>query len=188
MHTRNPSKARATMPRRRTERPWVAVPLTFAAAALLAACGGPSYGGGSAASSSVPAPAATGALVATAATGLGTVLVDGNGRTVYDFANDTGTMSTCTGGCAANWHPVVAPDTLPASLPGVTGSLGETTRTDGTEQLTVAGHPVYTFQGDSAPGQTNGNGVTLDGGLWTAVSPAGSSVTGNTGSSSSAAY
>jgi predicted lipoprotein with Yx(FWY)xxD motif len=187
MYIRNPSKARATMPRRRVRRPWVAVPLAIAGAALVAACGGPSYAGGSAASSSVPAPEATGAVVASAATGLGTILVDGKGRTVYDFANDTGTTSTCNGGCAENWHPVAAPDTLPSSVPDVTGALGSTTRDDGSEQLTVAGHPVYTFEGDKAPGQTNGNGITLDGGLWTVVSPDGASVTGD-GGSSSAAY
>jgi len=71
---------------------------------------------------------------------------------------------------------VAAPEALPASLPGVPAELGSTTRTDGTKQLTVAGHPVYTFQGDSAPGQTNGNGITLNGGLWTVVSPQGSSL------------
>jgi predicted lipoprotein with Yx(FWY)xxD motif len=113
-------------------------------------------------------------VVATAATGIGTILVDGRGRTVYDFANDTGSTSTCDGGCAAEWPPVAAPDPLPASLPGVSGRLGSTTRGDGSRQLTVAGHPVYTFAGDGAPGQTNGNGITLDGGLWTAVAPAGS--------------
>lgn len=165
----------------------MAVPLALAAAALTAACGGGgSYGGASAATPSASAPSATGALLATASTGLGKILVDGAGRTVYDFANDTGTTSTCSGGCAENWHPVVAPDVLPDRLPGVTGSLGSTTRSDGTEQLTIAGHPVYTFQGDRAPGQTNGQGVNLDGGVWTVVSPDGSPVTGDAASSSSA--
>jgi predicted lipoprotein with Yx(FWY)xxD motif len=71
-------------------------------------------------------------------------------------------------------------------LPGVSGALGSTTRSDGTEQLTVGGHPVYTFQGDSAPGQTNGQGITIDGGLWTVVSPAGAPVAGDAGLSSAA--
>jgi predicted lipoprotein with Yx(FWY)xxD motif len=119
-------------------------------------------------------PAGTGAVVATAATGLGTVLVDSRGLTVYEFANDMGSRSTCDGECAVDWPPVAAPDTLPASLPGVSGRLGSTTRGDGGKQLTVAGHPVYTFSGDGKPGQTNGNGITLNGGRWTAVSPAGS--------------
>jgi predicted lipoprotein with Yx(FWY)xxD motif len=170
--------------RRERRRPgWVTLPLALGAVALTAACG-PSYGGASAAASSgsMPATAGTGAVVATAATGLGTIVVDGRGRTVYEFANDTGSRSTCDGECASDWPPVPAPATLPANLPGVSGRLGSTMRADGGRQLTVAGHPVYTFSGDSASGQTHGNGITLNGGRWTAVTPAGSPV--GTGSSS----
>jgi predicted lipoprotein with Yx(FWY)xxD motif len=172
--TRQAGRAGATGGRRRL---WVAVPVAIGALALTAACSSP-YGGTSSAGSTAPAQAsaAPGAVVAAASTKLGTVLVNGEGRTVYDFANDTGSMSTCNGGCAQTWLPVAAPEALPASLPGVPAELGSTTRTDGTKQLTVAGHPVYTFQGDSAPGQTNGNGITLNGGLWTVVSPQGSSL------------
>jgi predicted lipoprotein with Yx(FWY)xxD motif len=135
----------------------------------------------------MPAPAATGAVLATASTSLGTVLVDGTGRTVYEFANDTGAMSTCNGGCASDWPPVVASATLPNSVAGVAGELRSTTRADGRTQLTVAGHPVYTYEGDSAPGQTNGNGITLNGGRWSAVSSSGSPVS-TTSSSSSTGY
>jgi predicted lipoprotein with Yx(FWY)xxD motif len=71
------------------------------------------------------------------------------------------------------------------SLPGVTGAIGPTARSDGTRQLTVAGHPVYTFTGDSTPGQTNGQGMVLNGGLWTAVSPAGAAVAASASSSNS---
>jgi predicted lipoprotein with Yx(FWY)xxD motif len=165
---------RPTVPHRR-RRTWVAVPLGMGVLALTAACGG-SYGGPSNAASSTSAPASTadGAVIAAASTGLGTILVAADGRTVYDFANDTGSTSTCNGECAHDWMPVAAPDALPASLPGVQAELGSTRRDDGTQQLTVAGHPVYTFEGDSKPGQTNGNGITLNGGLWTAVSPDGS--------------
>jgi len=142
-----------------------------ALALAAAACGGNSR------SSSGSAPAAPtptgGATVSAQPTSLGTILVDGQGRTVYDFANDKTSASTCTGPCAANWPPVPAPASLPASLPGVTGKLGTTIRAGGARQLTVAGHPVYTFAGDSAAGQTNGQGKVLDGGLWTVVSPAG---------------
>jgi predicted lipoprotein with Yx(FWY)xxD motif len=142
--------------------------LATASAALGAAC---SSSGGSGASR--PVPPATGDAVSAQSTSLGTILVDGRGRTVYEFANDKTNTSTCTGACAADWPAVRAPATLPASLPGVTGALGMTTRTDGGHQLTVAGHPVYTFSGDSAPGQTNGQGINLNGGVWTVVSPSG---------------
>jgi predicted lipoprotein with Yx(FWY)xxD motif len=147
--------------------------VTVAALALAAAgCGS---GPGSPASGAVPS--ATGDLLSAQPTSLGTILIGGNGRTVYEFANDKNGASTCAGACTANWPSVQAPAALPASLPGVTGKLGTTARSDGTRQLTVAGHPVYMFVGDSAPGQTNGQGITLNGGLWTVVSPAGEPVT-----------
>ena len=124
-------------------------------------------------SGSGPTPPATGDAVSAQATSLGMILVDGKGKTVYVFANDKTDQSTCTGACSTDWPPVAAPAQLPSSLPGVTGTVGTTTRTDGSHQLTVAGHPVYTFSGDSSPGQTSGQGITLNGGLWTVVLPTG---------------
>jgi predicted lipoprotein with Yx(FWY)xxD motif len=132
------------------------------------------------------APTASDATVSAQPTALGTILVDAQGRTVYDFANDKTSASSCTGACAANWPFVPAPASLPASLPGVTGKLGTTVRVGGARQLTVAGHPVYTFAGDSAPGQTNGQGKVLDGGLWTVVSPAGTPEANPVGAASQA--
>ena len=148
--------------------------LSVAAAALAAAgCSSDSSGG-----TAGPTPTANGDAVSAQATSLGSILVDGRGRTVYEFANDTNGMSACTGGCAANWPPVAAPSPIPTSLPGVTGQVGMITRTDWTSQLTVAGHPLYTFVGDTAPGQTNGQGKVLNGGLWTVASAAGAPVAG----------
>jgi predicted lipoprotein with Yx(FWY)xxD motif len=157
------------------------------AAFVLAAAG---CGGGSSGPASAAVPSATGDLLSAQATSLGTILVSGNGRTVYEFANDKNGTSTCTGACAANWLFVPAPASLPASLPGVTARLGTTTRSDGARQLTVAAHPLYTFVGDSAAGQTNGQGITLNGGLWTAASPAGAPVTtpNSTGGGSGISY
>ena len=140
----------------------------------------------SVAAPAAPTPTASGATVSAQPTSLGTILVDARGRTVYDFANDKTSASTCTAACAANWPPVPAPASLPASLPGVTGKLGTTIRSGGARQLTVAGHPVYTFAGDSAAGQTNGQGVVLDGGLWTVVSPAGAPEASPAGATSQA--
>jgi predicted lipoprotein with Yx(FWY)xxD motif len=152
--------------------------LAALAAVALAAAGCGDSGSSGTAAPPAPVPSATGEAVSAQATALGTILVDGKGRTVYDFANDKNGASTCTGTCAANWVFVPAPASLPKSLPGVTGALGTTRRPDGGRQLTVAGHPVYTFVGDSAPGQTNGQGVVLNGGLWTVVSPAGAPLPG----------
>jgi predicted lipoprotein with Yx(FWY)xxD motif len=145
--------------------------LTGAAAALLALSAACTSAEGS--SNAAQVPAATGDAVSAQPTPLGTILVDGKGHTVYEFANDTTTTSTCTGACAADWPPVPAPAQLPASLPGVSGALGTTARPDGSQQLTVSGHPLYTFSGDSAPGQTSGQGINLNGGVWTVVSPSG---------------
>jgi len=165
----------------------------LALAAAACTTGATGYGGATtapAASAAAPAAAApaTGQAIAAQATSLGMILVDGSGRTVYEFANDTNGTSACTGQCAANWPPVPAPSPLPASEPGVTGQLGSITRDDGTSQLTVAGHPLYTFAGDTAPGQTNGQGKVLDGGLWSVASDAGAPVAGaNTPSGAPAA-
>ncbi len=160
-----------TIHRRRLQ--LAAASLAAAALTLTAAnCGGPS----GSVPVPVPVPAATGDPVSAQTTALGTVLVDGQGRTIYQFANDKNNMSTCTAACVVNWPYVPAPDSLPTSSPGVTGKVGSTTRDDGHRQLTVGGHPLYTFVGDSTPGQTNGQGLNLNGGVWTVVSPAGAAL------------
>jgi predicted lipoprotein with Yx(FWY)xxD motif len=159
-----------------------------AAAALALTAAGCSNGSGSSsgAAPAAPTPTASSATVSAQPTSLGMIIVDAQGRTVYDFAADKTSASTCTGACAANWPPVPAPATLPASLPGVTGKLGTTTGAGGARQLTIAGHPVYTFAGDSAPGQTNGQGTVAFGGLWTVVSPAGAPEASPAGATSQA--
>jgi predicted lipoprotein with Yx(FWY)xxD motif len=97
------------------------------------------------------------------------VLTNANGRTLYSFAPDSPTKSVCYGSCAAYWPPV--PGQASAGS-GVTGQLGTISRTGGSTQATYDGHPLYTYIGDSAPGQDNGNNLNLNGGLWRDV-PAG---------------
>jgi predicted lipoprotein with Yx(FWY)xxD motif len=99
-----------------------------------------------------------------------TVLADANGRTLYWFAPDTAARSACYGSCAAYWPPVKGPAT---AGPGVTGKLSVLTRSDGSVQAAYDGHPLYTYVGDSAPGQANGNGLNLNGGLWHEVTASG---------------
>jgi predicted lipoprotein with Yx(FWY)xxD motif len=125
----------------------------------------------------MPLQAADGALVGPQATRLGTVLVNGEGRTLYEFAGDQTNKSTCTGECAQEWPYVPAPTPLPAALPGVTGAIGSTSRPGGAKQLTIGGHPVYTYAGDTAPEQTNGQGRKTDGHVWSVVSATGAPVT-----------
>ncbi len=95
-----------------------------------------------------------------------TVLTNGPGRTSYWFAPDTPTKSVCNGSCAVYWPPVRGPLTAGA---GVTGQLSTIKRADGTTQETYNGHPLYTYIGDSGPGQAHGNKLNLNGGLWYVV-------------------
>jgi predicted lipoprotein with Yx(FWY)xxD motif len=109
-------------------------------------------------------PAATGPDVLKARTVGGvTLLTNASGLTLYWFAPDTSTKSACYGSCAAYWPPVTG---TPSAGPGVTGTLGTISRTDGTKQATYDGHPLYTYIGDNAPGQASGNNLNLNGGLW----------------------
>ena len=94
------------------------------------------------------------------------VLANGKGLTLYWFAPDTPGRSACYGSCAAYWPPATG---RPAAGPGVTGRLGTITRSGGQLQATYNGHPLYTYVGDSAPGQARGNNLNLNGGLWHAV-------------------
>ena len=167
----------------------LAAPL--AAVTLLAtACG--SSSGTTPATSTTGSPTQTGAASSAALTiethagPDGTYLTDDAGRTLYLWAADTGSTSTCTGSCASAWPPVTSGAT-PTAGSGVTASqLGLTKRSDGTEQATYDGHPLYYFTGDTAAGQTNGQGSTGFGAAWWIVSPAGSAITTSTGSGASA--
>jgi predicted lipoprotein with Yx(FWY)xxD motif len=123
------------------------------------------------------------ATVSVANTGLGKILVDSQGRTLYLFVQDTGTKSTCSGGCATAWPPLRASG-KPTAGSGVKASLlGTTPRSDGKPQVTYDGHPLYGYQSDSKPGDTNGQGVNGFGAPWYVVAPTGNAIT--TASSSS---
>lgn len=121
------------------------------AVALLAACG--STSGASPATSS-----SAGAALSVIQDGTTPLLADASGHAIYLLTSDSAGTSTCNGACATAWPPVAAGSTTIPS--GVTASLGTATRSDGSSQLTVQGHPVYTFQGDSAPDMVAGEGVT----------------------------
>ena len=109
------------------------------------------------------APAGTSVTLKTATIGGVTVLTNANGLTLYWFAPDTPTTSKCTGSCAAYWPPVTGD---PKAGPGVTGKLGTIKRPGRGLQATYDGHPLYTYVGDSGPGQAHGNNLNLNGGLW----------------------
>jgi predicted lipoprotein with Yx(FWY)xxD motif len=116
------------------------------------------------------------ASVGVANTGLGDVLVDRQGRTLYLFARDSGTTSDCTGTCAVNWPPLRVRGTPLVGSGAKSSDVGITARPGGVSQLTYNGHPLYTFVNDKKPGDTNGEGINAFGGSWFAVSPAGDKV------------
>jgi predicted lipoprotein with Yx(FWY)xxD motif len=106
-----------------------------------------------------------------------TFLADGSGRSLYLWVPDTTTMSMCSGACATYWPPLTT-NGAPTAGPGVTATdLGTTSRSDGTEQVTYAGHPLYYFAGDRGAGQTSGQGVNEFGALWWLVAPSGQKIT-----------
>ena len=111
-------------------------------------------------------------MIKTGSTSVGTVLTNAQGKTLYWFAIDTPTTSKCTGSCATFWPPVIGTVTVAAgtTLPHAFGTIS---RSGGQVQATYDGHPLYTYAGDSAPGQVNGNGKNVSGGLWWAMTPSG---------------
>jgi predicted lipoprotein with Yx(FWY)xxD motif len=160
-----------------------------AAALLVTACASSSSSSAPAATSSAPAAGSSSsssgtALMSRAINGT-QVLTNSAGYTLYWFALDTSTKSNCTGSCATYWPPVKGPVTAGS---GVTGTLGTITRSDGTTQATYDGHPLYTYVGDSAPGQNKGNGLNLSGGVWHEVTVSGAVPAASTSPSSAGGY
>jgi predicted lipoprotein with Yx(FWY)xxD motif len=145
----------------------------------VAGCGGSDNNG----STATVKPASGSATVSVANTGLGKILVDSQGRTLYLFKQDSGTKSTCSGGCATAWPPLRASG-KPTAGSGVQASLlGTTPRSDGKPQVTYNGHPLYGYQGDSAAGDTNGQGVNGFGARWYVLSASGDAITASSSSS-----
>jgi predicted lipoprotein with Yx(FWY)xxD motif len=165
-------------------RPLVALVALATVGVLAAGCGSSSSGsggsggglyGGSSAPTTAPSAVAT---VSAASTSLGTILVDGSGRTLYLFEKDQSDQSACAGACAAAW-PVDQSSGTPKAGNGVKASmLGTIKRGDNTTQVTYNQHPLYYYQGDSGAGQQNGQGLEAFGAKWFVVNPAGGAVTG----------
>jgi predicted lipoprotein with Yx(FWY)xxD motif len=143
--------------------------LALTAAGTLAACGGNS-GYGSDGSTPTSSGAAT---IEVSSTSLGKVLTDGSGRTLYLFTHDSGGTSACDGGCLSVWPPLTG--TAKAGS-GADGSLlGTITRSDGSVQVTYAGHPLYYYSGDQGAGDVNGQEIQDS---WYVVTPTGEEVEG----------
>jgi predicted lipoprotein with Yx(FWY)xxD motif len=154
--------------------------LAVAGTLLLAACGSDDSSDNSGTSAPTTASSASSAssaaVVQTAGGSLGTHLVDGSGRTLYLWVADTSSQSTCDGACAEAWPPLSTTG-APKAGAGVRASLlGTTARSDGTREVTYAGHPLYFFAGDTSPGQTTGQGSDEFGAPWWAVAPSGKAI------------
>jgi predicted lipoprotein with Yx(FWY)xxD motif len=113
--------------------------------------------------------------------GLGTVLVNGPGNTLYLFEPDKQSgSSSCYSACAQGWPPLLLPSGVSTPVAGAgvkTSLLGTTHRTDGTVQVTYNKWPLYLWVGDSQPGQATGQALNNLGGLWYVVSPDGKAIT-----------
>jgi predicted lipoprotein with Yx(FWY)xxD motif len=125
----------------------------------------------------------SGTLVKVGSSSLGRVLVDAHGKTLYIWAHDKGTKSTCNGDCAEYWPPLLTRGKPLAAGGAQASQLGTSRRRDGRIQVTYAGHPLYYFVQDTKPGQTKGEGLTGFGGRWDPVSAAGTAVRKRTDSS-----
>ena len=153
---------------------WMGAGAAIVALVLLAAACAksttPSSGGSSAGTSASSSPSMMAAAISTKSiSGVGTVLVDNKGFTLYYRKTDAHSKVTCSGGCASTWPPQLVTGSMPAAGSGVSGKLATIKGANGT-QLTYKGWPLYTYSGDSAPGQANGQGIS---GTWFAMTASG---------------
>ena len=150
--------------------PALAVPLI---AVAISGCGGSSKASATPSTTTSKAQAAS---VDVRHTSLGTILVDSQGRSLYLFKKDTGSKSTCYGACAVAWPPFTTSGTPKAGSGAKASLVGTTTRTDGKDEVTYNGHPLYYYAGDSAAGDTNGQDLNQFGAAWYVLSPAGNQI------------
>jgi predicted lipoprotein with Yx(FWY)xxD motif len=139
------------------------VPLASAAAPVVSAAAGPAHAA---------------ARVSLHKSGLGMILVNGRGRTLYAFTKDGRNQDRCvtTSGCSSAW-PMLTSNGKPTAGPGVKGSmLATSTLPGGSHQVTYNGHPLYTYVGDSSAAETDYVGANQFGGTWLALNAAGKTV------------
>jgi len=176
----------STQPAFRPRPKWVAsISLAAAVALGLAACGGDdsSSTAATASATSTASASAPGTSFSTAnVSGLGDVVVDGNGRTVYVLTSDGQKNVPCDdgSGCTKAWPDLPLPDGVAAAKAGtgIQASLLATMKAaDGETYPTYNGWLMYEFAGDKGPGQGKGQGITSFGGTWYALTPAGTPIT-----------
>ena len=176
--------------------------MIFGAAITVAACGasaGTSASGTGSSPSSAPGTASAGAAGASSSTavtvstksvpGVGTVLVNGKGQTLYMLTSEKGSKITCTAsnGCTKFWPEIDLPSGVTAAKAGAGVSaslLGTVKGAAGDMEVTYNGWPLYTFAGDSGAGAAKGQGLTSFGGTWYVLNSSGNPVTAKVSASS----
>ena len=163
--------------------------LAIGAVAAATACGSTSSSTAASSGSSQPAgtsPSASSSpgitVSAKSVAGVGTVLVNGQGQTLYMLTSEKGGKITCTddNGCTKVWPDNELPKGMTAATAGSgiqSSLLGTVKNSDGELYVTYGGWPLYTYTGDSAPGQANGEGISAFGGTWYVLSASGNPVT-----------
>ena len=157
---------------------------TVGMALLVAACGCASSSSSTASSAAAnpstttgaPSAAAAGVAIGTTKGADGLYLTGGSGRALYLWVADSNGKSSCSGACAQAWPPVITKATPVASTGVNAGDLGSITRSDGSQQVTYKGHPLYYFIADRGVGTTKGQGSDSFGAKWWLVDPAGSAI------------
>jgi predicted lipoprotein with Yx(FWY)xxD motif len=159
--------------------------LALGTAVTVAACGSSSSGTAGSPSSSAPAGASSAdsaTISAKSVPGVGAVLVNGQGQTLYMLTSEKGGKITCTqaNGCTQAWPETVLTDgaTTAKADGGVQSSLlGTVKDASGNLEVTYNHWPLYTFSGDSGPGAAKGQGLTSFGGTWYVLNRSGNPVT-----------
>lgn len=141
-----------------------AIPLVIAASAITAGSGGPSHRVFAAHTTAKPHSAVKLARNAR----FGKILTNAKGRTLYYLTSDRAGKPTCLGGCAQAWPPALKSRSARFTRLHVTGKFGTVANPGRGRQITYNGWPLYTFSGDSKPGETNGAGVA---GVWFVATP-----------------
>ena len=148
-------------------------------ALVAAACG---HSGSSSSTSNSTQSSGSSMVKTASASGVGTVLVNGSGMTLYMLSADKGGKVTCASTpCTGVWPPLLV-SSAPTAGSGITASMLGTARTpSGKSQATYNNWPLYTYSGDSSPGQANGQGIQSFGGVWHPLAASGQPVSGSGG-------
>jgi predicted lipoprotein with Yx(FWY)xxD motif len=160
--------------------------LAPAAALLVAGCGSSSTTSTKSSASTPAAPSRSSTPAAKAVEistrtlpGLGSVVVNAQGRTLYVFAPDKAKKVTCVGACASVWPPLALSSGQKPVVSGQAKSslVGSDPNPAGGRSVTYAGWPLYTYVTDTSPGTARGQAINLNGGLWDVIAPSGKVIT-----------